>query len=302
MEIQQLKYFVAVADAGSASRAAARCNVAQPSLSQQVMKLERTLGKRLFDRVGRGMVPTEAGRSFLPRARRILAEVREAEAWSGRDGTDHATALAIGAIPTIAPYLLPGALALARKQLPACEFTIRENLTGVMVEALIDHEIDCALMSTPPDDDRLQTVTIGEEELLAVVPATWTAVPQGIVALAELRDQPAVLLDEVHCLGQQVQAFCTSRKLGPRVVCRTTQLSTILEMVSLGLGFSIVPEMTAAADPVHHGRRYVHLAPTRPRRPIVLVWRTGRTRSRSSMVLLESLKASFQARRSGPSN
>lgn len=301
MELQQLRYMVAVADAGSASRAAARCNVAQPSLSQQVMKLEETLGKRLFDRVGRGMVLTDAGRSFLPRARRILAEVREAEAWSGRSESDEATTLAVGAIPTIAPYLLPGALAKARKAIPACDFTIREDLTGVLVEALIDHEIDCALMSTPPDDDRLHAVTIGEEELLAVVPASWTTVPEGIVALTALRDQPAVLLDEVHCLGQQVEAFCTARKLGPRVVCRTTQLATILEMVSLGLGFSLVPEMTAAADPTHHGRRYVHLAPTRPRRPIVLVWRTGRTRSRSSLVLLESLKACFRARRIGSS-
>ena len=297
MEIQQLRYMVAVADAGTASRAAARCAVAQPSLSQQVMKLERTLGQRLFDRVGRGMVLTEAGRSFLPRARRILAEVREAEAWSGRDASDHATSLAVGAIPTIAPYLLPGALARARSSLPACDFTIREDLTGELVEALIDHEIDCALMSTPPDNDRLQTATIGEEELLAVVPASWTSVPQGIVALAELRDQPAVLLDEVHCLGQQVQAFCASRKLGPRVVCRTTQLATILEMVSLGLGFSLVPEMAAAGDPKPAvGRRYVRLAPARPRRPIVLAWRIGRTRSRASQILLESLKQCFQSR------
>jgi LysR family hydrogen peroxide-inducible transcriptional activator len=297
MELQQLRYLVAVAEAGSASRAASRCAVAQPSLSQQIMKLERTLGKRLFDRVGRGMVLTEAGRSFLPRARRILAEVREAEAWSGRDGADHATSLAIGAIPTIAPYLLPGALAGARKSVPACEFTIREDLTGALAEALIDHELDCALMSTPPDDDRLETVTIGEEELLAVVPSAWTSVPQGVVALTQLRDQPAVLLDEVHCLGQQVQAFCTSRKLGARVVCRTTQLATILEMVSLGLGFSLVPEMAAAADHFPPpGRRYVHIAPARPRRPIVLAWRVGRTRSRASQILLESLRACYQSR------
>lgn len=309
MEIQQLRYMVAVADAGTASRAAARCNVAQPSLSQQVLKLERTLGKRLFDRVGRGMVLTDAGRAFLPRARRILAEVREAEAWSGRgEGgvEDDAATLAVGAIPTIAPYLLPGALAKARAALPACEFTIREDLTGVLVEALIDHEIDCALMSTPPDDDRLQTATIGEEELLAVVPASWTGIPQSIVALAALRDQPAVLLDEVHCLGEQVRAFCTSRKLGggggPRVVCRTVQLATILELVSLGLGFSLVPEMAAAPDTSQPPRRrYVHITPKRPSRPIVLVWRTGRTRSRSSLVLLESLKACFRARRLGSS-
>lgn len=292
MEIRQCRYMIAVAETGSATRAAARCRVAQPSLSQQIAKLERSVGRLLFDRLGTGMVLTDAGRAFLPRALRIVAEVDEAEAWAGRGGDD-TPSLAIGAIPTIAPYLLPGALALARQTLPACEFTIREDLTDHLVEGLLDLSLDCALMSTPPVDDRLDTVTIGEEELLAVIPAAWKDIPggnRGAVALAELRDQPAVLLDEVHCLGQQVEAFCTSRKLGPRVVCRTTQLSTILEMVSLGLGFSLVPRMAALPS---MNRRVISLSPTRPKRPIVLAWRKGRTRSVGSLALLGALKHTF---------
>lgn len=296
MELHQLRYFVAVAEAGSASRAAARSRVAQPSLSQQVMKLEQSLGKRLFDRLGRGMALTDAGRAFLPKAKRILALVRDAEVWAGRDDAEDAAALRVGAIPTMAPFLLPAALARTRAALPHCEITVREGLTEALAEALIDGEIDCALMSTPPEDDRLDAHAFGHEELLAVVPASWPGVPGGVLALADLRDQPAVLLEEVHCLGRQVEAFCSARKLAPRVVCRTTQLSTILEMVALGLGYSLVPEMAADDRP---GRRFARVRAPGPRRPLVLAWRSGRTRSRASLELLAALVARGEAKKEG---
>lgn len=299
MELHQLRYFVAVVEAGTASRAATRCRVAQPSLSQQIRKLEASLGKPLFDRLGRGMVLTDAGRSFLPRAKRILAEVRDAEAWAGRE-EEAAAILRIGAIPTIAPYLLPSALARTRAALPDCELTVREDLTEHLVEAIIDCEIDCAVMSTPPEDDRIQAEVIGVEELLAVVPASWDQMPRGVVSLADLRDQPAVLLEEVHCLGQQVEMICSLRRLAPRVVCRTTQLSTILEMVSLGLGYSLIPEMAMDSDR-HASIRSSHLTTAKPTRPIVFVTRTGRERGRATTSFLASLRAGLQPVRASAS-
>ncbi|MDP1861810.1 MAG: LysR family transcriptional regulator, partial [Gemmatimonadaceae bacterium] len=146
MELQQLRYFVAAAEAGSVSRAAARCHVAQPSLSQQLRKLEEELGVPLFDRIGRGIAITDAGRAFLPRARRILAEVRDAELNLKNDVATGVGRLALGAIPTMAPYILPGALKTLRRKLPACEVSIREDVTESLVEALVDCEIDCALV------------------------------------------------------------------------------------------------------------------------------------------------------------
>src|SRR5690606_7005665 len=103
MELHQLRYFVAAAEAGSMSRAAERCRVAQPSLSQQIKKLERSVGAALFDRLGRGVALTEAGRALLPRARRILVEVRDAEANLRRDLDEGRGSVSIGAIPTMAP-------------------------------------------------------------------------------------------------------------------------------------------------------------------------------------------------------
>ena len=115
MEITQLRYFVATAEAGTISRAAERCGVAQPSLSQQIRKLEQTLGQRLFDRLGRGVALTDTGRALLPRARQILAAVHDAQTHLGDDVEQGAGRLVIGAIPTMAPYLLPPALKIIRK-------------------------------------------------------------------------------------------------------------------------------------------------------------------------------------------
>ena len=110
MELHQLYYFVAVAETGGFSRAAERCNVAQPSLSQQIKKLEQELGQQLFDRLGRTVALTEAGQVLLPRARSILAEVEHIERRLSREIDEGYGQLAVGFIPTIAPFLLPNVI------------------------------------------------------------------------------------------------------------------------------------------------------------------------------------------------
>lgn len=294
MELQQLRYFVAAAEAGSVSRAAARCHVAQPSLSQQLRKLEEDLGVLLFDRLGRGIAITDAGRAFLPRARRILAEVRDAELNLQNDVVTGVGRLAIGAIPTMAPYILPGALKTLRRKLPACEVSIREDLTESLVEALVDCEIDCALVSTPLDHDLMDIEVLGHEELLVVTAAEHRLAGKGPVTIEDFRDEPTIVLEDMHCLALQTQSFCTGARISPRVVCRTTQLSTIFELVALGLGFSIVPEMAAVAD---HGsdRRYMRLGRNPPVRQVALAWRRDRTRSRAGEVFRDVVATALRS-------
>src|ERR1700740_2573577 len=107
MEFHQLRYVCAVADTGSFSRAAERCQITQPSLSQQVLKLEEELGTKLFDRLGRSIRLTEAGRSFIPRARTILEQMEAARSSACDQNTDLRGRFAVGVIPTVAPYLIP---------------------------------------------------------------------------------------------------------------------------------------------------------------------------------------------------
>jgi len=276
MEMHQLTYFVAAAEAGSMTLAARRCRVAQPSLSQQVRKLEDGLGVELFDRVGRGVVLTDAGRALLPRARRILGEVRETRENLRREIEGGAGRLTIGAIPTIAPYLLPPVLAELRGAFPGCELIVREDLTANLVEAVVDHELDVAITSKPIDHELVEVEVIGSEALLVVTPAPHPLATVGKITLSDLREQATVSLHEMHCLGEQIGAFCAASGVRPDVVCRTTQLATVLEFVRLGLGVSLVPAMACACD-TSGERSYLRLARKQPTREIALIRRHGRT-------------------------
>jgi LysR family transcriptional regulator, hydrogen peroxide-inducible genes activator len=293
MELHQLRYFVAAADAGSVSRAAERCHVAQPSLSQQLKKLEESLGVTLFDRFGRGVVLTDAGRALLPKARRILAELRDAETNLRREVDQGNAPLILGAIPTLAPYVLPRALERLRVALPSCTVSIREGLTEDLVEALLDHEIDCALVSTPLSHELLDVEVIAHEEMLLVLPTSHPLAERTQdVALGSIRGQPTVILQEMHCLGRQIQGFCSSHHVAPRIVCSTTQLDTIFEMVALGMGISLVPEMAAAAD-TRRALTYRRLRQGRLQRQIAVAWRRDRTRARAALRLVEIVRSNF---------
>lgn len=302
MELHQLRYFVAVAEAGSMTLAAKRCRVAQPSLSQQVRRLEDSLGVTLFDRLGRGVVLTDAGRALLPRARRILAEVRDTGENLRSEAEGGAGRLAIGAIPTVAPFLLPPMLASLLADRPGCELLVREDLTDALVEGVVDNELDAAVTSTPITHELVGVEVVGREELLVVAPEGHPLAGLPSLTPDDLRGQATVGLHETHCLGEQIGAFCARAGVRPEVVCRTTQLATVLEMVRLGMGVSLVPSM-AAAGARELGLVCRPLSGERPTREIAIVWRVGRTRSAAGRGLGERAAAAlegFGAERTGP--
>jgi len=295
MELRQLRYFVAAAEAGTMSRAADRCGVTQPSLSQQVMKLEAELGLPLFDRLGRGVALTEAGRALLPRARQVIAQAHGIEATLRADLDEGRTHLAVGAIPTMAPYLLPALIAQLRDEHPECEILVVEDLTQNLVEKIADNELDVAIMSSPVDHDLIELQVVGREPMLVVMADGHRLCGSAEVSLADLRAEPFVTLHEMHCLGRQIGDFCVSRRLAGNVVCRMTQIDTLLELVRLGLGVSIVPAMVAARDG-GGGRSYQRLRRDVPAREIALAWRSGRTRPRLARRLGDLLTAELASR------
>lgn len=289
MDVRQLRYFVAIAETASISRAAARCGVAQPSLSQQIRRLERHVGHRLFDRLPRGVALTEAGRALLPRARRVLAELRAAETAIADDLASGRGSLIVGAIPTMAPYLLPPLLERFQRAYPECELTIREDFTERLVESLIDHELDIAIMSTPIQNSLIQLEIVGREELLLASAARPKRATRSDTPVAILRHRPAIVLQEMHCLGQQIESFCAARRLTRRVVCRSTQLDTIMRLVARDIGISFIPAMAAKAD-ASRKLRYQSLGRRGPSREIAIAYHVDRTRSRVSRVFTEMLR------------
>jgi LysR family transcriptional regulator, hydrogen peroxide-inducible genes activator len=148
MEIHQLRYFVAVAEEGSFSRAAVREHVAQPSLSQQIQKLEAEMDQRLFDRLPRSVVPTEAGKCLLDYARKILIEIGDARRCVDDLKQGVVGRLVVGAIPTIALYVLPVLIANFRRRYPKVIFELFEDTTENLAARLEEGTMDIVLAST----------------------------------------------------------------------------------------------------------------------------------------------------------
>lgn len=278
MEIHQLYYFVAVAETGGFSRAAERCNVAQPSLSQQIMKLERELGQKLFDRLGRSVALTEAGQLLLPRAKSILAEVQGIERRLSQEIDEGYGHLAVGFIPTIAPFLLPNVIKRFAENYPHAELSVHEDLTDALVNSLIEGKLDIGIMSLPVNNKLIVTEEICTEFLLVASSQHNSLITRASLKTKELEDFPFIALNEIHCLGEQVQSFCYQQDVNLEIVCYTSQLSTVHSCVALGLGVSLVPQILAASDNSNQ-LEYSAMNDVMPHRKIVAASHTSRHQS-----------------------
>jgi len=295
MDTTLLRAFIETADAGSLSRAARHLALSQPSLTVQIQRLEAHLGVPLFDRHGRGVTLTEAGKTLYPRARRILDDVRETEETIRRELADGAGTLSVGAIPTIAPYVLPAAVQRLRVRHAAMRVMLREDYSAVLARLLLEGSLDVVIAALPYAFDHLETEVLGTDALVVAVPASHAAARAGRITLAQLRDAPSVTLDPAHCLGEQVAGFCSSRQVSPSVVCRSAQLATVLELVGAGVGVSIVPAMAATRHNTPQCA-YVPLAEHSLERQIVAVWRRGAARSAQANAFVDCVREVVRGR------
>jgi Transcriptional regulator len=286
VEIHQLRYFCAVVRNGTFTRAALAERVAQPSLSQQILKLETELGARLFDRFPRSVRLTSFGTAFLPKAERILRELSEAKAeiieMSGKDNGE----LAIGAIPTIAPYLLPPVLNALSCRYPGISVTIVEDTTEVLLNRLHAGAVHIALVALPVRGSELISLDLFREPFLIVLPDRHPLSSRKSIRLEELRKEPFLLLKEGHCFRDNTLALCRRSKIAPNVVFESGQFATILGMVSAGMGISAVPRM--AVQPVS-GCKFIPLSNKNAVRRIGVVTLSRHFQTRAEKLFLQGL-------------
>ncbi len=290
MEMHQLRYIVAVARAGNFSRAAEQCHVSQPSLSQQIQKLEEELGERLFDRMKREAKLTAHGEAFLPRALRILEEVDLARREASEARSLLRGRLIVGVLPTIAPYLLPAVLGDFAKRFPGVEIVVQEETTAQLLKLLNACEIDFAVASRPIQDRRMEVKDLFTEELRLALPPRHSLTRKRTVRLADLEKEPFIVMKEGHCLGDQVLNFCERRDLKPTISFRTAQLETIQALVHSGVGISLVPAMAARKKRAGLPE-YRSLVSPKPERKIVAIWPKQRPLSRAANELLNQIIA-----------
>ena len=243
MEIHQLRYFVAVAEEGSFSRAAAREHVAQPSLSQQIQKLEAEVDHRLFDRLSRSVVVTEAGKCLLEYARKILVEIAESRRCLDDLKEDVAGRLTIGAILTMAPYVLPKLVGRFQARYPKVELEILEDTTESLALRLEQGTLDIAIMSSCQKSATVEAHPLGKEVLFVLLAREHPLATQKKISWSDLKSDKFLLLHEVHCLSAQICKLLAAHDLRPELPLRGAQLTTIAQMVATGVGVSVVPQM-----------------------------------------------------------
>jgi LysR family hydrogen peroxide-inducible transcriptional activator len=287
MELHQLRYFVAVAQLENFTRAAQKCFVAQPSLSQQIIKLEREFGGPLFDRTGRKVRLTDRGRTLFDRAIEILAAVDGAKRAMTEDGD--APRITVGAIPTVAPYLLPPLLKRFLRDHPKTAVTVFENLTEYTIQACLEGEVDVGVLALPVAEEQLAIEPLFTEELLLAMTVGHPLVARRNVSMQDVSLERFILLSETHCLGQQVLSFCKGQSCQPAVSCRSAQLLTVQELVALGHGVSLIPQMAVSADRSQQ-TKYRSLSGERPARTIAMIWRKNRYRGPAVELFIAALR------------
>ena len=286
MELHQLRYFLAVARTKNFSRAAEQCHVAQPSLSQQIMKLEDELGERLFERTKREVSLTPAGDLLRVHAERVLQEVELA-----RDGVREFRGLVrgrvvLGVLPTVAPYFLPQRLRAFSSRFPAVEVVVHEDTTDQLAAAVLAKEVDLALVSLPVERVGLAAEEFFDEKLLVALPAGHALAKRPRLTFDDLEREAFILMKEGHCLSGQALQFCRINGFAPKISFRSAQIETVLAFVAKGWGVSVVPEM-ACTRPMR-GVRFRTLASMT--RSIGIIHRKARPLSHASRALVDFLR------------
>lgn len=269
MEIDQLVHFLKVAETENITRAAEELGLSQPAVSRSLQRLEEEIGQPMFERQSRKMVLTDAGEVLVGRARQIMSIIDDTKSEitdNGRSGR-----IRLGAIPTIAPYFLPGLLQQFSKAFPEARLLVQEDTTTNLLQRLTQGELDLAVLSLPIPAKYLEVDTLFDEELLLVMPKGHALTAKKQIRLDDVQPLPFVLLDEAHCLSDNIVSFCRQRAFHPVSMEKTSQLTTVQELVALDHGVSMIPAMAQAIDKSRR-RVYRSLASPKPMRTIAAVW------------------------------
>lgn len=285
MEIHQCRYFQAVARQGNFSRAAKVCHVSQPSLSQQILKLEAEVGHALFRRTRRGAVLTDWGERLLPRAQALLQAVGAFQEEVGHGAGAPGGELTVGAIPTIAPYFLPALIPRCLRTSPGLQFRVSEETTEALLQSLRDGRLDLGLASPPFPGGGTDLIVdiLMEDELLVTLPRRHPLCRRPAITVHDVMAYPLILMKEAHCLSRQTLDLCNRTLNDPLVFVDSSQLETVVAMVESGLGVTFTPRL-AVPSFTHRRVTFRSIAPKTATRQIALIYPKQRSLTAADVI------------------
>jgi LysR family hydrogen peroxide-inducible transcriptional activator len=292
--LRQLQFLTALRAEGSFVAAAEAVGVTQPTLSAGVKELETALGVVLVERGRAGAVLTAAGEIAAERASRALEDVNDLVRSVRAAGEPFTGVFRLGAIPTIAPFLLPRALPLLKRKFPMLRLHLREDLTGRLVDGLRARTLDAALIALPYVASGIASAPIVDDEFLFLCPEDHPLARRNDLLPEQVNPEELLLLEDGHCLREHALSICHLPPGRRAADVGATSLHTLVQMVSGGLGVTLLPKLAAEAG----ATAGAHVAARSFATPVVgraigVAWREGGQRETEARMLADVLKELF---------
>ena len=252
MDLEQLRYFVRVAEQGSFSKAAVLLDIAQPTLSRSVRSLEVELKASLFHRNGRGVLLTDDGRVFLNHARGVLRGADAALKAVGRGEPSYAGRVAAGLPPSLSKLIILPLVSTFRERFPRASLGVVDGLSSALYDQLLSGRLDFAILHNPAASPQLAIEPIVTEPLV-LIGNRQVGRRAGSVGLADLEGLPLVMASAPHALRPLIEAAMARAGLPMRVAIEVDSIAAIIDLATAGTAFSIVSESTIAVVPASVG-------------------------------------------------
>ena len=291
MNLNELRYAVAVARERNFRRAAERCFVTQPALSLAIQKLEEELGVQIFERSRTEVSLTEVGSRVIEQAQRVLEEAGKLPEIARRGQDQLVGVLKLGVIYTVGPYLLPELIPILHRKAPQMPLEVEENLTAQLDILLRTGRIDVAIVALPFDAPGISALALYDEPFAVAVPIDHAWAKRTSIRPDELAAEKVLILASGHCFSNQVAEACPELQRRGGEVLQGNSLETIRNMVASGLGITVLP---ASADTPRYRSPLLKVVPFKappPSRRIALAWRKSFARDKAIRVLADSIRA-----------
>ncbi|WP_108469674.1 LysR substrate-binding domain-containing protein [Polynucleobacter difficilis] len=298
MTLTELRYIVAVARERHFGRAAEACHVSQPTLSVAIKKLEEELGAQIFERTSAEVAMTALGILIVEQAQRVLEEANALKHLAKHGQDPLSGPLRLGAIYTVAPYLLPSLVRVARESMPNAPLFLEENFTVRLLEMLRQGALDCAILADPFPMAGLEVAELYDEPFYVAVPKDHPWTERQLIGHDELKEQNTLLLGAGHCFRDHVIGVCPElNRFGPGPTIgeqrsfEGSSLETIRQMVAGGIGITVLPRTSIPDPKTREGLiRYIPFEEPMPTRRVSLVWRKSYPRAAAMVELAKTIR------------
>lgn len=293
MTLTQLKYMIAVAEAGNFTLAAEKSFVTQPTLSMQIQKLEEELGVQIFNRAKKPIRLTKVGSEILIQARKIISESKRMEDVVAQEKGFIGGDFTLGIIPTVMPTLLPMFLNIFLKSYPKVNLKIEELTTENIIKKLEEGKIDAGICATPLKQEKIIERPLYYEPFVAYVPGNHRLAKSSQINVEDLENEDILLLQDGHCFKNQVLSMCSLAKSGMngRLNLKSGSFETLVNLANEGLGMTLVPYLNANNLSEKNAQNIIHFPAPPPAREISIIYH----KSQLKLQIIEALKESISS-------